>query len=320
MKKILSLIFSFVMCFMISVPALASSSSSNLESMASSLIEISETTDTNGSVTITYTNLDTFIETARLTHPELSDLEIAKFLLDYIGQEYNDLPDSEILHFLTYTNITSSTSFIRIDQDGHTYVSSTDYVPYADWTSTDGYMQITTEYSHVNTIGNEKYYAIWARAKWINFPAIAMQDAFVLGTSGTFDDSYSEYASVQQAFSCVTGCQLDTYRNRTVTATSPVDFDLTLEYANYLPVIRFVPIAPRCDYCSGPGRDEYFTAFLRYGIIADESVNIQAAYGHKTFGLGDISIGFDIAGTPSFSSGISITVEEYIARPVTVHY
>ena len=54
-------------------------------------------------------------------------------------------------------------------------------------------------------------------------------------------------------------------------------------------------------------------------MIADETVNIQAGYAHKTVGLGDISVGIDATGTPSFSVGRG-SVTEYIARPVTVTY
>lgn len=63
--------------------------------------------------------------------------------------------------------------------------------------------------------------------------------------------------------------------------------------------MHFVPISPRCDYCTGGARDYYFSAYIRYGMIADESVNIQAGYAHKTIGFGDISVGIDVNGTPS---------------------
>jgi hypothetical protein len=54
-------------------------------------------------------------------------------------------------------------------------------------------------------------------------------------------------------------------------------------------------------------------------MIADESVNIQAGYAHKTIGFGDISVGIDVNGTPSFSASVA-TVVPYVARAVTVTY
>ena len=51
-------------------------------------------------------------------------------------------------------------------------------------------------------------------------------------------------------------------------------------------------------------------------MIADESVNIQAGYAHKTIGFGDISVGIDVNGTPSFSASVA-TVVPYVARAVS---
>lgn len=90
-------------------------------------------------------------------------------------------------------------------------------------------------------------------------------------------------------------------------------------YERFIPVMHFVPISPRCDYCTGGARDYYFSAYIRYGMIADESVNIQAGYAHKTIGFGDISVGIDVNGTPSFSASVA-TVVPYVARAVTVTY
>lgn len=259
---------------------------------------------------------------------EISDLEdglmeqlllLATYILDYTGQEYQDLPEEEILSFLTYDNISTSSSYVRVDDEGNTIVSNFDAIPLADWTSDDGYMKITTNYSYIKTVGREKYYSVWARGTWQEYPAIALQDAFVLGTSGTFDDSYSEYGSVSQTFTCTSGCTQKTYKNRSVSSSNTIDEDLSFDYERFIPVMHFVPISPRCDYCTGGARDYYFSAYIRYGMIADESVNIQAGYAHKTIGFGDISVGIDVNGTPSFSASVA-TVVPYVARAVTVTY
>ena len=217
------------------------------------------------------------------------------------------------------TNISTSSSYVRVDDEGNTIVSNFDAIPLADWTSDDGYMKITTNYSYIKTVGREKYYSVWARGTWQEYPAIALQDAFVLGTSGTFDDSYSEYGSVSQTFTCTSGCTQKTYKNRSVSSSNTIDEDLSFDYERFIPVMHFVPISPRCDYCTGGARDYYFSAYIRYGMIADESVNIQAGYAHKTIGFGDISVGIDVNGTPSFSASVA-TVVPYVARAVTVTY
>ena len=107
------------------------------------------------------------------------------------------------------------------------------------------------------------------------------------------------------------------YKNRSVSSSNTIDEDLSFDYERFIPVMHFVPISPRCDYCTGGARDYYFSAYIRYGMIADESVNIQAGYAHKTIGFGDISVGIDVNGTPSFSASVA-TVVPYVARAVTV--
>ena len=108
-------------------------------------------------------------------------------------------------------------------------------------------------------------------------------------------------------------------KNRSVSSSNTIDEDLSFDYERFIPVMHFVPISPRCDYCTGGARDYYFSAYIRYGMIADESVNIQAGYAHKTIGFGDISVGIDVNGTPSFSASVA-TVVPYVARAVTVTY
>lgn len=319
MKKSLSIILSLAMVCTMSATAFAADSSTDLSSIADATIQVTQTTSESGAITNTFNNLDDFVNAVHTANPAISDYEIATYILDYTGQEYQDLPEEEILSFLTYDNISTSSSYVRVDDEGNTIVSNFDAIPLADWTSDDGYMKITTNYSYIKTVGREKYYSVWARGTWQEYPAIALQDAFVLGTSGTFDDSYSEYGSVSQTFTCTSGCTQKTYKNRSVSSSNTIDEDLSFDYERFIPVMHFVPISPRCDYCTGGARDYYFSAYIRYGMIADESVNIQAGYAHKTIGFGDISVGIDVNGTPSFSASVA-TVVPYVARAVTVTY
>lgn len=54
-------------------------------------------------------------------------------------------------------------------------------------------------------------------------------------------------------------------------------------------------------------------------VVCDYFEGIQAGYAHKTIGFGDISVGIDVNGTPSFSASVA-TVVPYVARAVTVTY
>lgn len=321
-KKIVALILCGSIFLGISATAFATESSdSNLLSIAQDTISEEVYTNEFGAVITTYTNLDTFIDTVHLTNPEFSDYDIAIFILQYTGQSYEGLPEGEILNILTLNNLTTSSSYITVKEDGSTTISNDDVVLYDDWLSNDGYMKITTNYSYIKTVGREKYYQVMGMATWLKYPAMALQDTFVVGTNGTFDASYSEYANVNQRFKCLNSCETPfTYLTRSVTRTNPTDLDLSLTYKSFVPVMNFIPHGPRCNSCPGPSVHDMFHAYLRYGVLADESINIQAGYAHKTFGIGNISVGIDATGAPNFSIGITGTISEYIARPITINY
>lgn len=300
------------------IPVYALDADADLVSIASDTIQITELTDENGTVTTTYDNLDGFRAAARSVYPDLSDYEIAIFTLNYTNQEYDGLPESEILRFLDYNNLTTSCSYIRVNDQGYAYVSDANVLPYADWTSGDGYMKITTNYSHLKTVGDEKHYSVSARATWLICPIVKIRDTFVLGTSGAFDDSYDEYAGVFQTYYCRVSNSTMVW-NRQVSNTKQTDGDLSFVYDNHVPEVHFTPLNGACSDCTAVPAMREFSVFVRYGMIADETVNIQAGYGHKTLGIGDVYAGIDLNGTPSFSTPIG-TVVPYTARAVTVAY
>lgn len=312
---------SLTMIFGASITSLADDSAVNLQTIANQTV-LSETyEDENGNIVTTYSDLDIYINNVQAQYPDISDYELAISVYKYTGQEYDGLPESVILNILDLDNITITDSYILVNQDGTASVSSYDAVPYADWTSSDGYMKISTGYSLLGTSGSEKRYSVWSMAKWLKYPAMALQDVFVLSTNGTFDDSYEENFVVSQTFKCTVGCANPyTYYVRTANTSKPQDFDLELEYKNYVPLIRFIPISPRCDYCQGPASDHFFMAYITYGVVTNRSINLQAGYAHKTLGFGDISISIDATGNLGFSIAPTAKISEYIARPVTIQF
>lgn len=319
MKKFLVTVFCIVMTLSMSTTAFAADLSADLSEIAASTIQVEKVTDDAGNIVTTFLKLDDFQDAVRLAKPEISDYEIALYILQYTDQDYSSLSEEDVLSFLAYDNITTSSCYVGIDCEGNAHVSNDDVMSVADWSSSDGYMKISTNYSYIKTVKSEKYYSVWSTASWIKYPAVCMQDAFVLGTTGVFDDSYDENGSVAQNFYCIS-CRNTTVRKRSVSSTMRVDNDLTLEYANFVPMLRFEPISPRCDYCGGGGsRDSKFNAYIRYGIIANKSVNIQAGYAHKTLGIGNINVGIGLDGTPSFSASGS-KISKYVAKPVTIKY
>lgn len=102
MKKSLSIILSLAMVCTMSATAFAADSSTDLSAIADATIQVTQTTSESGAITNTFNNLDDFVNAVHTANPAISDYEIATYILDYTGQEYQDLPEEEILSFLTY--------------------------------------------------------------------------------------------------------------------------------------------------------------------------------------------------------------------------
>lgn len=97
MKKSLSIILSLAMVCTMSATAFAADSSTDLSAIADATIQVTQTTSESGAITNTFNNLDDFVNAVHTANPAISDYEIATYILDYTGQEYQDLPEEEIL-------------------------------------------------------------------------------------------------------------------------------------------------------------------------------------------------------------------------------
>lgn len=320
-KKLVSIVLTATMVMGMSITALASETSApTLTSIAESTIQISNEEQENGVEVTTYDNLPLFIKTVHNTLPAITDEQLADFIVEYSGQDSTAIPSEDKLEMLNYESISNSKSYVKITEEGEFIEVSQEealVAPCGVDTSTDGYMELNTSFSKRKTVGSDKYFTVWTYATWLKWPAVALTDVLVLSTSGTFDDSLSESGYVNQTFQCTSGCSQNTYRNRSVSKTSLTKDDVTMKYSNYVPYLNFTPISPRCDYCGGGSKDKYFKAYLKYGVITSSSCNIQAAYGHKTFGLSGISVSVSATG-PSISVGVGSTISVYTGRAVTV--
>ena len=125
----------------------------SLSRIAEYTIQVNEDVDITGSLTTTFTNLDTFIDTVRENYPKIADYDIARFLMQYTQQDCEGLPEDVVLSILEYDNITVSTSYVRIDADGNSYALNDNCLPIDDYTSNDGYIKFTTTYSNTKTVG-----------------------------------------------------------------------------------------------------------------------------------------------------------------------
>lgn len=322
MKKVTTLFLTVAMIISVSLPVAAATTETDadtatLNSIADSSIQVTTSFSESGASLTTYQNIQTFIDTVHSTLPDTSDYDLAKFLFQYIGQSSDNIPEDSLLDILTYKSISSSTSFIAVDSDGTSSIYE-DAMPLDVWTSSDGYMRISTNFGQTKVVNGETYYEVWATATWIKYPSVCLQDAFAIGTTGTFDDSVAERGTVFQTFQCKI-CNKYTYWNRFVSKDSTVDDDLSLGYETFVPVLHFKPTTARCEHCGGHDADDIrFDVFLKYGIIANRSVNIQSGYAHNTLGTSDITVSIGTDGVPNFSVGTLTKVVPYIARAVTV--
>lgn len=324
-QKRLVAIFVFVaMILSLTTPAFAHESDFiDLYTIADEVVVSSQDIQSSGVTLHTFENLDIFISTVKQQFPSISEYEIAYFLCEYTGQSPDEIPESELLEILQYDNISTTKTFIKITENGIIEeVTEESLISLMDesWTSPDNYIRIETGFSKVSTSsGYTKKFHVWSIATWLKYPGMRIEDAFALGTSGTFDDSYNEFGFVYQTFKC-NRCGRQVKHNRDVNLSTTVDDDLSLRYTNSAyPYLLFTPVAPRCPTCSGGLSDTYFRAYIKYGVIVEGSANLQAAYGHKTVGFGPISVSVDKDGSPSFSSTLlDVTIVPYNARPVTL--
>lgn len=294
----------------------------DLNDIAERTIMISTETQSSGAVVTTYSNLDVFVDTVKKLMPELDSYELAQFLIVYIGQSADDYPKEEALRLLTYDNISTSIAYLAVNGlngASHEIAEEDLLSPLSSvWTSPDGYMQLTTNfYKKPADAGTEKCFDVWTVASWIKYPTSYIKDVLVLGTTATFDDSVSEYGIVGQTFTC-SKCQKNTFCDRSVEHGQPVDDDLCIKYDNFMPYIEYTPISPRCNYCNGKAEGTYFKSMIRYGVIVNDSANIQAAYGHTTFGFSGFSVSISNSGLPEITANFGTTVQTYTARAVTL--
>lgn len=285
--------------------------------------------DVDGIPQTTYKNIDTFINEVRCQRPEIPELEIAKFILCYTQQGIDNLPDEIILQALEAKEITTNTSYIKVDENGTQYTLTQQELqeaiqgefvqeiasPLSTWTSDNGYMKIDTTCTFRRKEGINRYFTISAKAEWLKMPVCFFEDVLTIGHTGSFDDTYSEFGYKYQNNVC---CGNVTKYN---CSTNFPNSNISLEYpATTVAAIRFKLQAPL--KCSNPQLAhlkyaQSISSYIIYGIIFDRAgtLNVQGAYCHQQIGVDGISIGIS-GGDVSFSfKGIK---KDYKARTLTV--
>ncbi len=330
-KRILSIIFAMLLiisslpiCVFASEPIDANS----LDEIANGTIEIQM--DDN---VILYKNIDCFVETVKETFPEINDIDIAKFILDYSKKDYSNFSDDMILEAISYKEIYVSEEYIKVTDYGEVeYLSKeeaekairlekiNENLSRASWTSPNGYMKITTTASHNKTSGNKKYYIIDSKATWLQMPVCFFKDVFVLNHTGTYDDSYTGTGYLSETLNCCTSSK--NYKDTATTAKN--GSNVVFEYPNTnVAAIRFGLVSSSGYTCNRITSGSHSRAvsgiesYIKYRIIVNSgsSANVQGAYCHKQVSVGSIGIGIT-SGSVSFS--LAGSKKEYKASPITI--
>ncbi|MBQ4348586.1 MAG: hypothetical protein IJC79_03110 [Clostridia bacterium] len=315
MKKLLSILLTISILFTMTSFAFAEETPTMM-SIADEVIDISVSVDISGNEVFTYDNIDIFINAVRNELPDLTDAEIAQFIMLYTGQEQIVPIEDAYLFVLEFKSITTTKTYISTTSvtDDRENIAT----PLASWESNDGAMTITTNYGLRKTVNGNKYFSVYANAWWEDFPFLRTTDVLAIGSNAVYDDSYDENGYVNQIFYCE-DCKEFTTMYSSVSGDNRISGNAEMLYENLFPYIEFNSYTARCNNCNiGDVDDNMFNVFLNFGIIVPTVANIQAGYGHTTFGLTGISVSISADKVLSISGNFGTVVKDYIAEAVTV--
>ena len=319
MRKIISVFLILAILFAVTI-SVAASENITMDDIAKDIIAITVAKDEKGNDIYTYDNIDVFINTVRQELSEITDIEIANFIMEYTGHKYRFPVDATDLFVLDFKSVTTTVEMhfdSRVEDDSINIIK-----PRATWESDNHAMTIVTSCALTKSVGTKKNYTIYANAYWNEdgFPTMRLEDTFAVAHSAVYDDSVSEGGSFDQVFYC-DKCGEYTLRSYSVTGDNKTEGTLKLKYADFAPYIAFNSFVKRCDYCAiGSPKDAYFGVFLYYGVIVNSgNANVQAGYAHKTFGPDDsVSVGISSDRILSFSANVGTIIVDYTAEPVTI--
>lgn len=306
----------------------------DLQALADSSIEmICNEADTSQ---MTYKNIEEFIRRARDVYPSVSDLDLAKFILTYTQQGYENLPDDIILRALDSKEVANVREYFEVDENGNQSsiskqklqsvlvneaLQSQKAVSPTAWTSPNGYLEIETNYTKTHQSGLNNYYTISARARWLKMPICFFEDVLAIGHAAVYDDSVKPFGYRYQTNSC---CGNEVRFNDSTTFPHS---SLSLDYPDINgAVLRFKLYSPYSAQCQVKkiAHLKYahsISSYITYGIISHGTApfNIRSAYGHKELAVGSVDVSFSVIGQ-DVSIGFSVGgyVKSYNAEPLTI--
>lgn len=334
MKKLFSMILVVMLAF--AFPSQVSAEETpTMESIANSIIEIT-TDNSNENPTTTYNNIEEFVNEVCNQIPDIDDLELANFIMDYTGQDDLEVADEETLKYLGFKEIIVSEDYIKVDEAGNTESMTQDEMTLAmfrddygisplanPWTSDNGYMQIKIVISReTGILSNKKVgYQIAVYGKWLKNPTCFFEDVLTLYFSqGTYDTTHEVYGKLEETFTCCTSKsnyksqvwknanKPDYYTNKNVKVDNPVGNVQAIRF-NLKNITTFQCTRTTHAHTQSVSN---ILAYMSYGIKvpSKEDCIVQGVYGHKKISVGSIGISASQSGV-SLSLSPSISLNEY---------
>ena len=336
MKKSLSAVLAIMLIFAFPMQIFADEVP-DLESIANNIIEIT-TDNSKENPIITYNNIEEFVTEVRNQIPDIDDLELANFIVDYTGQDEFDIEDEEALKYLGFKEIIVSDDYIKVDADGNTESMTQDEMTVAMFrddygispqanpsTSNNGYMKMKHVVSRETGIlsNNKVGYQIAVYAHWLKMPLCHFEDVLALYFDcGSYDTNHEVYGKLEETITCCTY----NYKYKTQvwkTADKPdyhTNKNVTVDNTGgNAQGIRFklrssaIYTCPRTINNHARVVADILT-YMSYGIKvpSKEDCVIQGVYGHKTISIGSIGIGASESGI-SLSLSPKTALDEYRA-------
>lgn len=339
-KRVISLIMLLVFSVHLFTFAYASEEPMTLDDIAEEYISLS-----NQNNEVIYSNLTEFYNQVRMHIPEISDIELAEYLICYadLGYEYAD--DIEKLEVLEFVELRKSCELYCVAEDSISEIenlsalsSNSMVMPLAEWESEDGYLFIETNCGvAVKQSNGDTAYVLSAEATWLKEPSIRLVDTFAITYGGAFDDTYDITATLYRSETC-TFCGRKPYVNakeiygpdsdgvsRLKQSSSSIELDFS--QANSVGMKFSVARVgcyhvPSSDSTVSYNYATYGTlsVTLKFRVLVSSTTEAKVAYAHKTFGA-DVDIGATVEGksvTPTFSVSLVSMANTYVAPPVTL--
>lgn len=341
-KKLVSVALSAVMLMGMSLTAFAAEppqTQSILTELAKEYISVTVTdSETN------YSNIENFYSAARQELSDVSDLDLAKTVLEYTNQDYSSLSDEIILETLDFSEITSIDQFFRTKEDGSVEELSSEEVqailnnsitPLADWSSDDGYMKMTTNASKGKKTNYGTPFTLSCTATWLKYPVFRLTDTLAIVYGGTFDDSYTIYSTFNETGKC-SKCGKTFNWNETESYGSDSSNSkphfiknsdmIELDFAQAQAIgARYDLKVISCVHPVGGTTANFadttkISSYIRFRVLCGSTTEARAAYAHtKLAGKVTISGSVSASGvSPSFGGTLDIIASKYTAAPVTL--